>query len=102
MSMSMNELIAEIEMIAPRELEEEWDNSGMQINMGNNEVSRVLVALNYKSLIAEAMMKGVDFIITHHPLLFNKIDQVDNNDIIGNYIIDLVKADISVYCSYYL
>ncbi|HHU18472.1 MAG: Nif3-like dinuclear metal center hexameric protein [Anaerovoracaceae bacterium] len=101
MSMSMNELIAEIEMIAPRELEEEWDNSGMQINMGNNEVSRVLVALEItKSLIAEAMMKGVDFIITHHPLLFNKIDQVDNNDIIGNYIIDLVKADISVYSAH--
>jgi putative NIF3 family GTP cyclohydrolase 1 type 2 len=90
-----------IQLLAPRELEEEWDNSGMQINMGNNEVSRVLVALEItKSLIAEAMMKGVDFIITHHPLLFNKIDQVDNNDIIGNYIIDLVKADISVYSAH--
>ena len=63
----MSELIAEIEMIAPRELEEEWDNCGMQINMGNDEVSRVLVALEInKSIIAEAMMKGVDFIITHH------------------------------------
>ena len=101
MSMSMSELIAEIEMIAPRELEEEWDNCGMQINMGNDEVSRVLVALEInKSIIAEAMMKGVDFIITHHPLLFNKIDLVDNNDIIGNYIIDLVKADISVYSAH--
>ncbi|MDD2189516.1 MAG: Nif3-like dinuclear metal center hexameric protein [Eubacteriales bacterium] len=101
MSMKMSELIAEIEVIAPRELEEEWDNCGMQINMGNDEISRVLVALEItKSIIAEATMKGVDFIITHHPLLFNKIDVVDNNDIIGNYVIDLIRAGISVYTAH--
>jgi dinuclear metal center YbgI/SA1388 family protein len=99
--MKMIELISEIEVIAPRELEEEWDNCGMQINMGNQEVNRVLVALEItKGVIAEAMMKDVDFIITHHPLLFNKIDVVDNNSITGNYVIDLIKAGISVYSAH--
>lgn len=101
MSMKMNELIAEIEVIAPRELEEEWDNSGMQINMGNQEVNRVLIALEItKGVIAEAMMKDIDFIITHHPLLFHKIDVVDYNTITGNYVIDLIKAGISVYSAH--
>lgn len=101
MSMPMSELIAEIEVIAPRELEEEWDNCGMQINMGNQEVNKVLIALEItKSVIAEAMMKDIDFIITHHPLLFHKIDVVDNNSITGNYIIDLIKASISVYSAH--
>jgi len=101
MSMKMSELIAEIEVIAPREIEEEWDNSGMQINMGNQEVNRVLIALEItKSVIAEAMMKDVDFIITHHPLLFSKIDVVDYNTITGNYVIDLIKAGISVYSAH--
>jgi len=101
MGMKMSELIAEIEVIAPREMEEEWDNSGMQINMGNQEVNRVLVALEItKGVIAEAMMKDIDFIITHHPLLYNKIDVVDNNLITGNYIIDLIKAGISVYSAH--
>ena len=101
MSMKMSELIAEIEVIAPREIEEEWDNCGMQINMGNQEVNRVLVTLEItKGVIAEAMMKDIDFIITHHPLLFNKIDVVDYNSITGNYIIDLIKAGISVYSAH--
>ncbi len=101
MSMTMSELIAEIEVIAPRELEEEWDNCGMQINMGNQEIDKVLVALEItKSVIAEATMKGIDFIITHHPLLFRPIDVVDNNSITGNYIIDLIKAGISVYSAH--
>lgn len=101
MSMKMSELIAEIEIIAPRELEEDWDNCGMQINMGNGEVNRVLVALEVtKGVISEAMDKNVDFIITHHPLLFDKIDVVDNNDIKGNYMIDLIKRGISVYSAH--
>ena len=101
MSMKMSELVSEIEIIAPRDLEEDWDNCGMQINMGNQEVERVLVALEItKSVIAEAMMKEIDFIITHHPLLFKKIDVVDNNSITGNYVIDLIKAGISVYSAH--
>ena len=101
MSMKMSELISEIEIIAPRELEEAWDNCGMQINMGNTEINNVLVALEItKSVITEAMEKKIDFIITHHPLLFNKIDVVDNNNITGNYVIDLIKQGISVYSAH--
>lgn len=101
MGIKMSELISEIEIIAPRELEEEWDNCGMQINMGNMEVQRVLIALEItKKVISEAMEKDIDFIITHHPLLFHKIDVVDNNNIIGNYIIDLIKRGISVYSAH--
>ena len=78
LSIKMQELISEIEIIAPRELEEDWDNCGMQINMGREDVERVLIALEItKEVINEAISKKVDFIITHHPLLFSKIDVVD-------------------------
>ena len=101
MSVSMSELIEEIEDIAQRELEEEWDNCGMQINMGNKTVSKVLVTLEItKKVIQEAKEKGVDFIITHHPLLFHKIDVVNNNNITGNYLIELIKSGISVYSAH--
>jgi len=101
LSMKFKDLIAEIEQIAPRDLEEEWDNCGMQINMGIEEVNRVLVCLDItRGLIDEAKSKNIDFIITHHPLLFNKIDVVDNNTITGNYLIDLIKLGVSVYAAH--
>lgn len=101
MGINFNELVAEIEEIAPRELEESWDNSGMQINMGNKEVNKILVTLEItKKIIDEAKSKKVDFIITHHPLMFHKIDVIDYNTISGNYIIDLIKHGISVYSAH--
>ena len=101
MGIIFNELLAEIEEIAPRELEQDRDNSGMQVNMGNKEVNRVLVTLEItKNVIEEAKRKNVDFIITHHPLMFNKIDVIDNNNFTGNYIIDLIKLGISVYSAH--
>ncbi|MGI6731349.1 MAG: Nif3-like dinuclear metal center hexameric protein [Anaerovoracaceae bacterium] len=101
MSINYNDLIAEIEEIAPRELEEEWDNSGMQIQMGKKEVHRVLVVLEItKKVIDEAKQKKIDFIITHHPLMFHKIDVIDYNTITGSYIIDLIQSGISVYSAH--
>lgn len=101
MSINMSELISEIEEIAPRELEEDWDNCGMQINMGKKSVGKVLITLEItKNVIEEAKNKNVDFIITHHPLLFSKIDVVDYNNITGNYLIELIKSGISVYSAH--
>lgn len=101
MSIAFKDLIFEIDEIAPRELEEDWDNCGMQINMGNKEIHNVLVCLDItRDVIEEAKRKRIDFIITHHPLLFHKIDVIDNNTITGNYLIDLIKLGISVYSAH--
>lgn len=101
MSITYHELISEIETIAPRSLEESWDNCGMQINMGNNSINRILISLEItKEIIEEAKKLDIDFLITHHPLLFHKLDVVDNNTITGNYIVELIKLGISVYSAH--
>lgn len=101
MSISYEELISEIETIAPRNLEESWDNCGMQINMGNKTVNRILISLEItKEIIEEAKSLNIDFIITHHPLLFHNVKIIDNNTVTGNYIVDLIKLGVSVYSAH--
>ena len=101
MSVKVEEFIQVINNFAPRSLEEEWDFSGWQINLGNKDVKRVLVALEItNAIIDEAIKKKADFILTHHPLIFGEIDMVDNNNVTGNYIIRLIKAGISVYSAH--
>ena len=57
--MQKEQLIKTIESFAPLELMEEWDNSGVQIDMGYPDCKRVLTALEINDdVISEAMDKG--------------------------------------------
>ena len=99
--MKLNELAEKIESFSPLTLQEPWDHSGFQIRLGNPYLNKILVALEIThAVIDEAIQRGVKIIVTHHPMLFSPITLVDNNNIIGNYIDRLVKADISVYSSH--
>lgn len=101
MSININDLLMELRAIAPRELEEDWDNGGYQINMGSKVVNRVLVTLEITSgVIREAVEVGADFIVTHHPLFFNKLDVIDGNTVTGSYAINLIKNGITVYTAH--
>lgn len=101
MGIRIEELLDQLRIIAPRELEEEWDNGGFQINTRKPEAKRILVALEITNdVIKEAVEKKVDFIVTHHPLLFNKIDVVDAATLTGRYLIKLINHSITVYTAH--
>ena len=99
--MQKKDLIKAIEKIAPPELAEEWDNTGVQIDMGYSEVKRVMTALEITdAVIDEAMNSDADWIVTHHPLIFTSTSSIDYADNTGRYIERLIRAGISVYSSH--
>lgn len=101
MAVATEELIQIINSYAPRDLEEEWDNSGWQINLASEEVSKMLLTLEITdAVIDEAEKIGADFILSHHPLIFGNIDVVDCNSATGNYIARLIKNNQSVYSTH--
>ena len=101
MSIKTKDLIAVINEFAPSELQESWDNSGWQINFCNDKVEKVLVALEIvEGTIQEAKNLGADFILTHHPLFFSEFKKVEISSLSGRYLIDLVRAGISVFSAH--
>ena len=69
--MKVKDIAASIEEFAPLSLQEEWDNSGLSIGSPEDEVHGVLVGFDCTpELIDEAVEKGADMVITHHPLIF--------------------------------
>lgn len=99
--MNINDFIAKVEQIAPLDLQEEWDNSGWQIKLTDSEISKVTVALEVSSeVVREAISQKTDLLLVHHPLIFGKIARVDNNNITGKLIIELIKHGISVYSTH--
>jgi len=94
-------IFKELNEIAPLELQEEWDNSGWQINLNNPDIERVLVAMDITDdVIDEAIFEKCQLIVTHHPLFFGSFNEIDSNKLIGNYAVRLIGAGISVYASH--
>lgn len=90
-----------IESVCPSELAEEWDNSGPQISFDEEEVKKVLVALEVTyDVIKEAISLGSNCIVTHHPLFFDGNGWITPEYTIGSYTIELVKNRISVFSSH--
>ncbi|MBQ9931054.1 MAG: Nif3-like dinuclear metal center hexameric protein [Firmicutes bacterium] len=101
MAMALKELLSAVHTIAPLDLAADWDNCGMQIDLGREEVHKILVALEITSgVIDEAAACGADMILCHHPLLFNPIRTVDLQKVPGRYVIRLIQNGISVYSAH--
>ena len=94
-------LLKVLDDIAPLDLQEEWDNSGVQLDCGREEVSRVLVALEITDdVIAEAEDRDCDLIVCHHPLMFVPVRTISPGFTVGKYILRLIRAGIGVYAAH--
>ncbi|MBO4235761.1 MAG: Nif3-like dinuclear metal center hexameric protein [Firmicutes bacterium] len=87
--------------ICPSELAEEWDNSGPQISFDDDEITKVLVALEVTfDVVKEAIKLGANLIVTHHPLYFGGNAYITPEYTIGKYTLELVKNRISVFSAH--
>lgn len=96
--LTVRDIASVIEKIAPRELQETWDNSGFQIEFGDTSADRVLTCLELNmDILREAQALSCSMIVTHHPLIFSGIRKINSGDAEGDMIIELIKSGISVY-----
>jgi len=83
--------------IVPLHLQADFDNSGFLVGNQKNIVAKVIVCLDVTSeVVEEAIIKKADLIISHHPIIWNKLSSITEDNITGKKIISLAKNDISV------
>ena len=97
MLVTVKDIVAFMEGVAPGKLAESWDNTGLAIGDPDHQVKKVLVALDViDSVIDEAIDIGADLILTHHPmLLFKKINSITKNDLLGKRIYKLIENEVA-------
>lgn len=101
MSVKCSEVMKILEEIAPVSLAENWDNVGLQIGDKDKLIEKMMVCLELNNKIAdEAIEKGIDMIITHHPLIFKPLKKLIATDPIVRVINKLIKNDINLYCAH--
>ena len=90
-----------VERIAPLPLAEGWDNCGLQVGDPAAEVGRVLVALTpLPEVLAEAEEKGADFLLFHHPLIFQPIKSLDTSLYPGDLLARAIRNGMALYAAH--
>lgn len=101
MSIWKLELMEALHDIADERSQEPWDNGGVQIDVGTLKIQKILVALEVTSeVIKEANELAVDYIVVHHPLIFQPLTEIDSNEVVGHMIVELIQSGIGVYASH--
>ncbi len=97
--MTVKELYEVFEERIPKELREEWDNDGLMCCPDSlAQVNRVFVSLDVtEEIIDYAIERGFDLIVSHHPLIFKPIGEVNEDAHIGRKLIKLISNGISVF-----
>ena len=90
-----------IERFAPLDTAAEWDNTGFCIGSPSTEVKGVLVGFDCTPyLVREAVERGANMIVTHHPLIFRGIKKISPDNFLGEIISLAIKNDIVVYSAH--
>jgi len=75
----IKEVLSALERFAPLPLQESWDNAGLQVGLTETEVSGALLCLDVnEKIVDEAIQKGCNLIVSHHPLLFRGLKTISD------------------------
>jgi dinuclear metal center YbgI/SA1388 family protein len=101
MSTTVGHLLPFLDNLAPRRLAEAWDNVGLQIGSRSWPVRSIWTALDPSpEVVARACDNDVDLLVTHHPLFFKPIKQIDAGSPTGT-IIDLALSHrLAIYSAH--
>lgn len=84
----------------PLELASSFDLGKVGLQFGNKfkDVKKVLIALDGTlDVVEEAIEKGVDLLITHHPFLFTPILNLDYNSPLGKKMLNVFKNELNIF-----
>ncbi|MDO4172563.1 MAG: Nif3-like dinuclear metal center hexameric protein [Prevotellaceae bacterium] len=95
--MKIKDVTSALECFAPLPLQEDYDNAGLQVGLTEAEVSGVLLCLDVtEDTLQEAIDKGCNMIVAHHPLIFRRLKRISNDDYVQRCVMKAIKNDITI------
>lgn len=100
--MVAQQIIDAIERVAPLQLQEDYDNAGLQCGNPQRGVSRVLCCLDVtEAVVEEAIAIHAEMVVSHHPLLFRPVRQISaQGDYISRTLYKALTHDIVIYAAH--
>ena len=97
-SVKIYQVVDALEHYAPLPLQEGYDNAGLQVGLTEAvEVSGALLCLDVtEAVVDEAIRKGCNLIVSHHPLIFRKLARISDENYVQRTVRKAIKNDIAI------
>ena len=90
-------MLSALERFAPLPLQESWDNAGLQVGLTETEVSGALLCLDVNErIVDEAIRKGCNLIVSHHPLLFRGLKTISDLTDVQRTVMKVIENHLCV------
>jgi dinuclear metal center YbgI/SA1388 family protein len=100
-SMLLKELVAYLESLYPRALQESYDNSGLVTGDLEQEVTAVLISLDItETVIDEAILNGCQLVLSHHPPVFKAVKKITGNNSTERILIKAIRNGLAMYSAH--
>ncbi|MFK8045903.1 MAG: Nif3-like dinuclear metal center hexameric protein [Crocinitomicaceae bacterium] len=96
--MQLKDITNYLETLAPISSQESYDNSGYITGDRNADLTNTLITLDcIEETVDEAIEKGCNLIIAHHPIVFKGLKSLTGKNYIERTVIKAIKNDIAIY-----
>jgi GTP cyclohydrolase I len=92
--MTIGELYNYLDEISPFALQEEWDNSGLLLGDFSEDVTKIYLSIDVDEQLVD-MMDANSLLITHHPIIFGGLKQLQFNQYPAQLIRKMIQKNIS-------
>jgi dinuclear metal center YbgI/SA1388 family protein len=94
----LQELCTYLESVAPLAYQESYDNSGLLFGNPNTIIRGAIISLDCtEEVIDEAIKKGCNLVISHHPLVFKGLKRFTGSSYVDRTLIKAIKNDVAIY-----
>ena len=101
MPVTIRAIVDALEELAPLSLQEDYDNAGLQVGLTSVEATGVLLCLDItEEIVDEAIRRGCNLVVSHHPLIFRPLKQVSDSTYQQRCVMNAVRHGITLYSAH--
>ena len=96
--MKIGDVLQHLEQLAPPQYQESYDNACLITGQRSWDLTSALITLDCtEAVVQEAIDKGANLIIAHHPIVFRGLKKLNGDGYVERTVIKAIKSDIAIY-----
>ncbi len=92
--MKISEIYEYLDELSPFEIQESWDNSGLLVGDFSQDIDKIALSIDVDENLIDSLEENT-LLITHHPIIFGGLKQLEFSKYPANLIQKMIKKNIS-------